>query len=94
MPVFKHEMSEPNSVDEFTTQAANAAQLVPEDSAELDAEEQDQDQDQDQDQPLLGADPVEDAAQDAEDEACGDRGPPQTREAYLKKGEDLIRSLL
>jgi hypothetical protein len=82
MPVFKPDMSKPNGVDEFTTQAANTALLVAE--VELDAEEPDQ--------PGLEGGPVEEDA--AEDEVSDNRGPLQTREAYLKKGEDLIRSLL
>jgi len=85
MPVFKPDMSKPNGVDEFTTQAANAAQLVAEVGAELDTEEPDQ--------PGLEAEPVEEE-EAAEDEVADNRGPLQTREAYLKKGEDLIRSLL
>jgi hypothetical protein len=84
MPVFKPDMSKPNGVDESTTQAANAAQLVAEVGAELDTEEPDQ--------PGLEAEPVEEEA--AEDEVSDNRGPLQTREAYLKKGEELIRSLL
>lgn len=84
MPVFKPDMSKPKGVDEFTTQAANAAQLVAEVGAELDTEEPDK--------PGLEAGLVEENA--AEDEVSGNRGRLQTREAYLKKGEDLIRSLL
>jgi hypothetical protein len=89
MPVFKPDMSKPQGVDDSTTQAANAAQFVAEDGAELDEELEVSSVAQDQ--PATQEQPLEDAA---EDEVSGNCSPLQTREAYLKKGEDLIRSLL
>ena len=88
MPVFKPDMSMPHGVDESTTQAANAAQFLAEDGAELDEELEGSSADQDQ--PAAQEQPIEDVA----DEVSRNRSPLQTREAYLKKGEDLIRSLL
>jgi hypothetical protein len=86
MTVHNADMPSQNDV-EFATEAANAAQLVPDVSAELDEEIPTVDEE------LSGleAEPVEDAAQE---EPSGIRGAIHTREAYLKKGEDLIRSLL
>jgi hypothetical protein len=90
MPVFKSEMSEPKVVDESTTQAANAAQFVAEEGAELDEGGVELGEEVE----VSGAQPDQPEEQPVEDAVSGDRNSLQTREAYLKKGEDLIRSLL
>ena len=84
---FNYDAPKPNDAHEFTTQAADATQYVAEVSAELDDEASTRQADQ------LG---LEDETVDAavEDGVCDNRAHLQTREAYLKKGEDLIRSLL
>ena len=78
MTVPQPDARKPDALDEFAAGAANAAQLVP-------------------DEP-----PVEQAEgciadtqpEEAVEQETAIRRPLQTREAYLKKGEDLIRSLL
>jgi hypothetical protein len=83
MPVAQPITPQPRSINEFTTQAANAAHLIAE-GAERGEEARKR--------PGQSLEPME--AAEAQDEASSHREPPQTREAYLKKGEDLIRSLL
>lgn len=78
----------PLNLDELTVLAAHATQLVPDDTLiELD------------DSGVAAAPPgppVEDGqmAEESAAEESANHAPLQTREAYLKKGEDLIRSLL